>query len=63
MSSILHMAGLNWPVHGFFTLSRRKKNFTVGIPSCRSPGARNLLVDSTEIKPLVHSSIDRCTLS
>lgn len=50
VSSILQMAGLDWPVPDFSTLSRRQKNITVGISSRRSPGPLNLLVDSTGIK-------------
>lgn len=50
MSSILQMAGLDWPVPDFSTLSRRQKNITVGISGRRSPGPLNLLVDSTGIK-------------
>jgi len=50
VSSILQMAGLDWPVPDFSTLSRRQKNITVGISSRRAPGPLNLLVDSTGIK-------------
>ena len=50
VSSILQMAGLDWPVPDFSTLSRRQKNITVEISSRRTPGPLNLLVDSTGIK-------------
>ena len=50
VSSILQMAGLDWPVPDFSTLSRRQKHIIVGISSRRSPGPLNLLVDSTGIK-------------
>ena len=50
VSSILQMAGLDWPVPDFSTLSRRQKNITVEISSRRAPGPLNLLVDSTGIK-------------
>lgn len=50
VSSILQMAGLDWPVPDFSTLSRRQKTITVGISSRRAPGPLNLLVDSTGIK-------------
>lgn len=50
VSSILQMAGLEWPVPDFSTLSRRQKNITVGISSRRAAGPLNLLVDSTGIK-------------
>ena len=50
VSSILQMAGLDWPVPDFSTLSRRQKNITVEISSRRSAGPLNLLADSTGIK-------------
>ncbi len=50
VSSILQMAGLDWPVPDFSTLSRRQKNITVKISNRRSAGPLNLLVDSTGIK-------------
>ena len=45
VASILSMAGLDWPVPDFSTLSRREKTITVQIPSRRAPGPLNLLVD------------------
>ena len=50
VASILSMAGLDWPVPDFSTLSRRQKRITVQISSRRAPGPLNLLVDSTGIK-------------
>ena len=50
VTSILAMAGLDWPVPDFSTLSRREKTLAVQISSRRGPGSRNLLVDSTGIK-------------
>ena len=50
VASILSMAGLDWPVPDFSTLSRRQKTITVQVPSRRAPGPLNLLVDSTGIK-------------
>ena len=50
VASILKMAGLDWPVPGFSTLSRRQKTLAVQISSRRAPGPLNLLVDSTGIK-------------
>ena len=50
VASILSMAGLDWPVPDFSTLSRRQKTITVQIPSRRAAGPLNLLVDSTGIK-------------
>ena len=50
VASILSMAGLDWPVPDFSTLSRREQTITVQIPSRRAPGPLNLLVDSTGIK-------------
>ena len=50
VSSILQMAGLDWPVPDLSTLSRRQKTITVEISSRRAAGPLNLLVDSTGIK-------------
>jgi hypothetical protein len=50
VSSILQMAGLDWPVPDFSTLSRRQKTITVEVSSRRAAGPLNLLVDSTGIK-------------
>lgn len=50
VASILQMAGLDWPVPDFSTLSRRQKTLTVQITHRRAPGPLNLLVDSTGIK-------------
>ncbi|SIT19283.1 Transposase DDE domain-containing protein [Paracoccus saliphilus] len=37
VSSILQMAGLDWPVPDFSTLSRRQKNIAVAISSRQAP--------------------------
>ena len=50
VSSILEMAGLDWAVPDFSTLSRRQKTLAVQISSRRAPGPLNLLADSTGIK-------------
>lgn len=50
VASILSMAGLDWPVPDFSTLSHRQKRITVQISSRRASGPLNLLVDSTGIK-------------
>lgn len=50
VASILSLAGLDWPVPDFSTLSRRQKTIMVQIPARRAPGPLNLLVDSTGIK-------------
>jgi len=50
VGSILQMAGLDWPVPDFSTLSRRQKTITVQMTNRRAPGPLNLLVDSTGIK-------------
>ncbi len=50
VSSILKMAGLDWSVPDFSTLSRRQKTLTVQISSRRAQGPLNLLVDSTGVK-------------
>ena len=49
-ASLLHLAGLDWPVPDFSTLSRRQKALAVQIPYRRADGPLNLLVDSTGIK-------------
>lgn len=54
VASILSMAGLDWPVPDFSTLSRRQRTIEVQISSRRAPrrapGPPNLLVDGTGIK-------------
>ncbi|MDF3607987.1 IS5 family transposase [Paracoccus sp. DMF-8] len=50
VASILSMAGLDWPVPDFSTLSRRQRSIEVQISSRRAPGPLNLLVDSTGIR-------------
>jgi hypothetical protein len=50
VASLLELAGLDWPVPDFSTLSRRQKTLTVHIPYRPSPGALNLLIDSTGVK-------------
>lgn len=50
VASILEMAGLDWQVPDFTTLSRRQKTLAVQIPHRHGPGPLNLLVDSTGIK-------------
>ena len=48
--SILSMAGLDWPVPDFSTLSRRKTRRTVQISHRRAPGPLNLRVGRIGIK-------------
>jgi hypothetical protein len=50
VSSLLQLAGLDWPVPDYSTLCRRQKTLKVQIPYRRSGGPLNLLVDSTGIK-------------
>lgn len=50
VASVLSMAGLDWPVPDFSTLSRRQKTIDMQISNRRAPGPLNLLVDSTGIK-------------
>ena len=50
VTSILAMAGLDWPVPDFSTLSRRQKTLAVQIPHRRTTGPLNLLFDSPGIK-------------
>ena len=50
VASLLRLAGLDWPVPDYSTLSRRQKTLKVQIPYRRADGPLNLLVDSTGIK-------------
>ena len=50
VASLLHLAGLDWPVPDYSTLCRRQKTLKVQIPYRRAGGPLNLLVDSTGIK-------------
>ena len=52
VASLLRLAGLDWPVPDFSTLSRRQKTLAVQVPYRRADGPLNLLVDSTGIKVL-----------
>ncbi len=49
VSRILRMAGLDWPVPDFSTLSRKQKTITVQISNRRVAGPLNLLVPSRDI--------------
>lgn len=50
VSSLLDMAGLEWPVLDYSTLCRRQRTLNVQIPYRRVDGPLNLLVDSTGIE-------------
>lgn len=50
VASLLHLAGLDWPVPDYSTLCRRQKTLQVQIPYRGGGGPLNLLVDSTGIK-------------
>ena len=50
VQSLLHLAGLNWRVPDFSTVSRRQKTLQVQLPYRASTTALDLLVDSTGIK-------------
>lgn len=50
VDSLLRLAGLDWDVPDFSTLSRRQKTLKVNIPYRGSEGPLHLLVDSTGIK-------------
>ena len=50
VASLLELAGLDWVVPDFSTLSRRQKGLNVAIPYRPSTGALHLLIDSTGIK-------------
>ena len=50
VESLLRLAGLDWKVPDFSTLSRHQKTLAVNIPYRGSQGPLHLLVDSTGIK-------------
>ena len=50
VASLLRLAGLDWSVPDFSTLSRRQKTLAVQIPYRRVDALLNLLVESTGIK-------------
>lgn len=50
VASLLTLAGLDWPVPDFSTLSRRQKHLAVQIPFRPGAGALHLLIDSTGVK-------------
>ena len=50
VESLLKLAGLDWSVPAFSTLSRRQKGLNVTIPYRAKTGALHLLIDSTGIK-------------
>ncbi|OHX19115.1 IS5 family transposase [Chromobacterium sphagni] len=52
MQSLLKLAGLDWSVPDYSTLSRRQQTLQVKIPYQKSSGALHILVDSTGIKML-----------
>ena len=50
VTSLLRMAGLDWPVPDYTTLCRRQKTLSVDLRGRLSSGGLHLLVDSTGIK-------------
>ena len=50
VESLLRLAGLDWTLPDFSTLSRRQKTLAVSIPYRGSKGPLQLLIDSTGIK-------------
>jgi hypothetical protein len=50
VTSLLEMAGFDWPMPDFSTLCRRQRPLNVQILYRRVDEPLNLLVDSTEIK-------------
>jgi len=50
VQSLLGLAGLDWPVPDYSTLSRRQKALNVSLPYRGGTGPLNLLIDSTGIK-------------
>ena len=49
VTSLLKLAGLDWPVPDFSTLCRRQKTLAVQVPYRRADGPLNLLVPSRDI--------------
>ncbi|OHX19370.1 IS5 family transposase [Chromobacterium sphagni] len=52
IQSLLKLAGLDWSVPDYSTLSRRQQTLQVSIPYQKRSGALHILVDSTGIKML-----------
>jgi hypothetical protein len=50
--SLLHLAGLDWPVPDYSTVSRRQKTLQVAIGAAPTTTGLHLLADSTDIKML-----------
>ncbi|WP_426960180.1 IS5 family transposase [Muricoccus radiodurans] len=50
--SLIRLAGLDWSVPHYRTLSRRQRSLTVMIPYCRRGGPLHLVVDSSGLKVL-----------
>ena len=50
VGSLLKLAGLDWPVPDFSTLSRRQKDLAVNISCQKASEPLHLLIDSTGIK-------------
>jgi hypothetical protein len=50
IKSLLKLAGLDWPVPDFSTVSRRQKSPQVAIPCRPTTTGLHLLIDSTGIK-------------
>ena len=50
VESLLRLAGLDWAVPDYSTLSRRQKTLNVSLPYRGGTGPLNLLIDSTGIK-------------
>lgn len=50
VASLLKLAGPDWSVPDFSTLSRRQKDFAVSISYRKSAEPLHLLIDSTVIK-------------
>jgi hypothetical protein len=55
VASILEVAGLDWPVPDFSTLSRRQRTLVVQILHHRAAGPLNLLVDNEAQAPSVRA--------
>lgn len=52
VQSLLNLAGLDWQVSGFSTVSRRQKHLSVTIGTQPTTTGLHILVDSTGIKML-----------
>lgn len=58
VESLIKLAGLDWEVPNYSTLSRRQHSLTVRIPARRNGGGLHLLIDSTGIQFLGEGRVE-----